>query len=229
MAIFLYNPANLTYGLFIGIGVLLFLLVIIGGLQDDSGDFDTDADIDTETDIDLSFLPILGWMGIGKAPLLIVLATDISLWGLFGLILNVLLGSLIGQIPSGFLGTIVFVGSLFTALFSGSLIAKPIGKIFESFGEDASSDRLIGCIGTVTSARIPLETEGKIGQVDVLDNARNLVTISAALPNWATVIPGRGQKVIIIDRQTKFYLVIANDSSDRERWLGNSTKPRNSH
>lgn len=229
MAIFLYDRANLTYCLFLVMGVLLFLLVIVGGLQDDSGDFDTDADIDTETDIDLSFLPILGWLGIGKAPLLIVLATDLSLWGLYGLILNVVLGSLTRQIPSGFLGTVVFVGSLFAALFSGSLIAKPIGKIFESFGEDASSDRLIGCIGTVTSARIPLETEGKIGQVDVLDNARNLVTISASLPNWATVIPGRGQKVIIIDRQPKFYLVITNDSSDRERWLGNSSKNKNSH
>ena len=71
----------------------------------------------------------------------------------------------------------------------GGLIARPIGKIFAEFSEDASSDRLIGCIGIVTSAYIPMENLARIGQIDVLDTKRNLLTVIAVLPDWATIAP----------------------------------------
>ncbi|MGA9380242.1 MAG: DUF1449 domain-containing protein, partial [Phormidium sp.] len=172
---------------------------------------------------------ILGWLGFGKAPLLLLLATDFSLLGLIGWILNVTWAGIWGSFPQGFWAGIVATLALVMSLFLGSLIARPLGKIFASFGEDASGDRLIGCIGTVSSARIPLETEGKIGQVDVLDTARNLVTITANLPEWAKIVPCRNQKVLVIDRQPKSYLVIAKDSSDEDLWLDNSSKLKSPH
>ncbi|WP_414566561.1 MULTISPECIES: hypothetical protein [unclassified Anabaena] len=57
----------------------------------------------------------------------------------------------------------------------------------------------------------------------MLDPKRNLLTISAVLPAWATVAPQRGEKVINIECQPQKYIVIAKDSSDEERWLANST------
>lgn len=240
----LFNPANLPYWIFLGMGVLLFLLVIVSGGGDDDVELDADAEIDLDVDVDInadvgdgglhldtdsdsegefSALQILGWLGFGKAPLLLLLATDFSLLGLIGWILNVTFAGVWGSFPQGFWAGMIATLALVMSLFLGSLIARPMGRIFASFGEDASGDRLIGCIGTVSSARIPLETEGKIGQVDVLDTARNLVTITANLPEWAKVVPCRNQKVVVIDRQPKSYLVIAKDSSDEELWLENSS------
>jgi hypothetical protein len=242
----LFNPVNLPYWIFLGMGVLLFLLVIVSGGGDDDVELDADAEIDIDVDVDInadigdgglhldtdsefSALQILGWLGFGKAPLLLLLATDFSLLGLIGWILNVTWAGVWGSFPQGFWAGVVTMVALVMSLFFGSLIARPLGKIFASFGEDASGDRLIGCIGTVSSARIPQENEGKIGQIDVLDTSRNLVTITANLPEWAKVIPSRNQKVLVIDRQPKSYLVIAKDSSDEDLWLENSIKIKNPH
>ncbi|MGB3758249.1 MAG: DUF1449 domain-containing protein [Rivularia sp. (in: cyanobacteria)] len=208
----LFNSANMPYWIILGMGVLLFLFVIISGGGDD------DIDLDSDSDFDLSGFA-LSWMGIGKAPLILLLATDLSLWGLFGWMFNVWLGEFLNQVPSGAWNFIVLILSLVVSLFTGGLIARPIGKVFAEFGEDTSSDRFIGRYGTVCSATIPVEKQGRIGQVDIIDKSGNLVTINATVPEWATVIPRHGDKVIAIDRQQDVYLAIAKDSPDIDRWL----------
>lgn len=227
----LLNPANLSYWIFLAIGVVLFLTVILAGGGDDDLDVEAEGDIlefDTDTDVeaegDFSSLQILGWLGIGKAPLILLLAVDFSAWGVIGWMLNVLIGSLTGSIPQRFfgLGGIVLTLSLCLSLCLGSLIARPLGTIFASFGEDTSSDRLIGCVGIVTSKQLPYIHEGRIGQADVYDAARNLMTVHVSLPQWAKIIPGRGQQITLIDRQEHCYLAIAKASSDEDRWLANS-------
>lgn len=213
----LFDPSNLPYWIFLGIGLLCAAIVILAGGGEDDLDIDSDLDIDMDTDIDVggdfSPLEVLGWLGIGKAPLILLLAIDFSFWGVLGWMLNVALGN-----PSGLFATAVLVGSMAVSLWAGSLISRPLGKIFASFGEDTSPDRLIGCIGTVSTSTIPKESQGAIGQVDAIDPARNLVTIDARLPDWATVIPRRGQNVIVVDRSGSSYLVIAQDSIDQEKW-----------
>lgn len=208
----LFNPANMPYWILLGMGILLFLFVIISGGGDD------DIDLDSDIEFDLSGFA-LSWMGIGKAPLILLLATDLSLWGLFGWMLNVWLGEIIDRVPSDIFSFIVLILSLILSLFTGGLIARPIGKMFAEFGEDTSSDRLIGRHGTVSSATIPVEKRGRIGQVDIIDKSGNLVTINATIPEWATVIPRHGEKVIAIERQQDVYLAIAKDSPDVDRWL----------
>jgi hypothetical protein len=212
----LFSPANLPYWIFLGMGILLFLFVIISG----GGEGDADADVDADTDGDLGFEQFFSWIGIGKAPLILLLATDLSLWGILGWMLNVFLMNLTGGLTN-FIGAIILFISLVISLLLGRLIAQPIGKIFAEFGEDTSSDRLIGCVGTVTSFYVPVESQSKIGQVDVLDPKRNLLTISAVLPEWATVAPQRGEKVIIIESHSGKYIVIAKDSLDEQHWLTN--------
>ncbi|MEL6461924.1 MAG: DUF1449 domain-containing protein [Cyanobacteria bacterium J06621_15] len=212
----LFHPTNLPYWIFLGMGVLLFIFIIISGGGDD--DVDIDTDVDTDADFDLNGF-FLGWVGIGKAPLILLLATDLSLWGLFGWMLNVWLEGILNQIPSGGWNFIVLILSMFLSLFTGGLIARPIGRIFAEFGDDTSSDRLIGRNGTVSSATIPVEKQGRIGQVDVIDKSGNLVTINANLPEWATVIPRHGETVIVINRQQDVYLAIAANSPDENHWL----------
>lgn len=221
----LFHQANLSYWVFLGTGIALFLLVIFsgGGDSDVDADVDVDADMDVDADTDGDFdsLQLLGWLGFGKAPLLLLLAIDFSLWGTIGWILNVIVGNLTGTIPINFwgLGGVILIVSLFFSLAIGSLISHPLGKVFASFGEDVSSDRLIGCLGTVASKSVPQLREGKIAQADVVDASGNLVTININLPDWAKVVPYRGQKIIIIDRHTDTYIAIAKDSSDEDKWL----------
>ena len=212
----LFNSANLPYWVFLGMGVLLFLFIIVSGGGDN--DVDIDTDVDTDADFDLNGL-FLGWVGIGKAPLILLLAIDLSLWGLFGWMLNVWLGGILNQVPSGAWNFIVLILSMFLSLFTGGLIARPVGRVFAEFGEDTSSDRLIGRNGTVSSATIPVEKQGRIGQVDVIDKSGNLVTINANVPEWATVIPRHGEKVIVIDRTVDVYFAIASNSPDVNHWL----------
>ncbi len=206
----------MPYWIFLGMGVLLFLFIIISGGGDD--DIDIDSDVDVDTDLDINGL-VLEWIGIGKAPLILLLAIDLSLWGLFGWMLNVWLGGILNQVPGGIWNFIVLILSLFVSLFTGGLIARPIGQMFAEFGEDTSSDRFIGREGTVSSASIPVEKQGRIGQVDAIDKSGNLVTINATVPEWATVIPRHGEKAIVIDRQQDVYFVIAKNSPDVNHWL----------
>ena len=224
----LFDLANLPYWIFLGMGILLFLLVIVGGAGDEEVDLDPDVDIDVEGDFDaevdadshFSPLKLWGWLGFGQVPLLLLLATDFSLVGLLGWMLNVIVGELTGSLPGAGLSSVISITAIAVGLYLGSIIARPIGQLFAAFGEDTRGERLIGRLGIVTSVNIPKQ---KIGQVDVLDGDGNRVTISATLPEWATVIPQRGEEVLVIGCQPQAFLAIAKDSSDQERWLSDSS------
>lgn len=251
----LFALANLPYWIFLGSGVVLFLFVIVSGGGDDDldADMDVDADVDADFDLDADVdaggsqlldldadgdadssgdfgtAQVLGWFGIGKAPLILLIALDLCLWGLAGWTLNVIVAGLMGEIGGAIAEFGVLILSLIIALNVGGLIARPIGRIFASFTEDSSCDRLIGCLGTVTSASIPFSDSGKIGQIDVYDAAHNFVTVSAVLPTWAQISLRRGAKVFVIERHTKGYVVIAQNSIDQQNWLnGTFEQPQDS-
>ncbi|KGF72775.1 hypothetical protein DO97_05500 [Neosynechococcus sphagnicola sy1] len=222
----LFDLANLPYWMLLLLGVLLFVFVIALGGSDDSlhthveGDF---PDLEADADAGFGFSDLLGWLGVGKAPLVLLLAVDLSLWGVVGWMLNSSLGSLGGTMPEGLGAIAVMLSALGVALYLGRWAARPLEKIFASFGEDASSDRLVGCVGIVSSAMIPPYQTGRIGQVNVVDSARNRVIINAALPDWATVTAKLGVPVLVIDRQDQIYLVIVQGSVDQDHWLNHSS------
>lgn len=224
----LFATGNLAYWLLLGIGVALFLLVIVSGGGDDDLDLDADGDIDLDADADIDGegdvnFSFLSWLGFGKAPLILLLAIDFSCWGLFGLVLNLSLASIIGRIPTSLfgLGGLVLVSSLSLSLFVGSLIARPLGQAFASFGEDTSSDRLVGCLGTVTSKQVPYAGKA-IAQADILDPAKNLVTVAVCLPDWAQQIALNGDEILVIENAEDYYLVIKSQGVDRGRWMAKS-------
>lgn len=217
----LFSLANLTYWIFLGVGISLFLLVIFSGGGDD--DLELESEVDVDGDGDFGSLQFLGWLGFGKTPLILLLAIDLSLWGLSGWMANVAIASILGEIPTRWgWGGLILVGSLVFSLFVGSLIARPLGYVFASFGEDTKSDRLVGCVGVVTSKKVPLESDRQIAQADVRDAARNLVTVSICLPNGAKVKPSYGQEILIVEQIGDRYLAVAKDSEDEAEWLNNT-------
>ncbi len=225
----MFHPANFLYWVLLGIGVVFFgLIIFVGG-----GDEDVEIEAETEIDGgDSGFAPwqMLSWFGLGKAPVMLLLAIDFSTWGMTGWILNSIFATLTDRMPTRLLGWggLIFLASFAFSLFTGSLLSRPIGQLFVTFSEDVSSERLIGCVGTVTSKKIPLLTEGRIGQVDIYDMAGTLVTINACLPQWANVVPHHGQQVLIIDQQKHSYIAIAKDSSDEDKWLDRASFPPDS-
>ncbi len=238
----LFDGSNLPYWILLGLGVLLFVFIIVFGGGDDDAEFDADVDSDVANDIghslnldtdadasEFSVLQALGWFGVGKAPLLILLAIDFSLWGAIGWMINVAVGGAVGSLLGGLAGGMILMGSFAVSLALGGQIAKPIGKIFASFGEDSSGDRLVGCIGIVSTSQIPAVSTGKIGQVDVLDAAHNRVTVNAMLPEWARTLPQRGEKVLVIERSGSGYLVVVKDSPDHAAWFNQANRLSDSH
>ncbi|MEL7038753.1 MAG: hypothetical protein AAFO04_24550, partial [Cyanobacteria bacterium J06592_8] len=103
-----------------------------------------DGDLDGEVDADSDFTPfkVLGWLGFGQAPLLLLLATDFSLVGLWGWMFNVIVGELTGTLPSGGLTALISITAIILGLSLGSAIARPIGQLFAAFGENTRSDRI---------------------------------------------------------------------------------------
>ncbi|MCI3281550.1 YqiJ family protein [Synechococcus sp. PCC 6717] len=223
----LFHLVHLPYWIVLGMGILLFLTVIVGDIGDEDAEVDTDADA-LEVDIDgeegMSLLTLLHWLGVGRAPLILLLALDFSLLGVLGWLLNVLFYLVSGGWPMGGWGALIAIVAIGGSLGLGSLCSRPLGRIFAQFSEDASGDRLLGCQGHVSSAQIPPSGAG-IGQVSVLDAARNRLTVPAVLPPWATVIPQYRQDVLIIDRQGSEYVVIAKDSLDEGLWLRQQKQP----
>jgi hypothetical protein len=241
----LFHLANLPYWIFLCVGIGFLLLVTFTGGGDDDldadGDFDLDADsaiapeatLEVDTDVsgngdgENGFLNLrwLPWLGVGQAPLLVLLGIDFSAWGVTGWMANVFVGSLTGRMPQGWLAGTIAIASLVLALWVGKLLSRPIGKAFASFSEDASSDRVLGCVGTVTSKTLPYLSAGEIGQVHVFDSAGNLLTLSVSLPDWATVVPHYKDKILIIDRRPHCFIAIAKDTSDEDRWLNSASRP----
>jgi len=223
----LFHLVHLPYWIVLGMGILLFLTVIVGDIGDEDAEVDTDADA-LEVDIDgeegMSLLTLLHWLGVGRAPLILLLALDFSFLGVLGWLLNVLFYLVSGSWPMGGWGALIAIVAIGGSLGLGSLCSRPLGRIFAQFSEDASGDRLLGCQGHVSSAQIPPSGAG-IGQVSVLDAARNRLTVPAVLPPWATVIPQYRQDVLIIDRQGSEYVVIAKDSLDEGLWLRQQKQP----
>jgi len=173
---------------------------------------------DLETEPEVSFLTaiLFGWLGVGRVPFLLLVAADLCLWGLLGWSANILSG-----VPGSPVAEVIFIVSGLVGMLLGGAIARPAGQIFFApFSEDASSDRLVGCLGTVSSVTIPRLSLGKVGQVDVVDPAKNLVTVNAVIPNDAQIEPSRGDQVIVIEHFDAFYVVIDANSVDRDRWLG---------
>ncbi|WP_298616239.1 OB-fold-containig protein [uncultured Thermosynechococcus sp.] len=217
----LFHLIHTPYWIVLGMGVLLFLTVIFGDVGDEEVELEGDTDpLEVEVDLEggISFLTILHWLGVGRAPLILLLALDFSLLGILGWFFNVLFYTLSGSWPGVMWSGGIAIAALLLALITGGLCSRPLGQIFAQFSEDTSRDRLLGCSGHVSSAHIPRSGTG-IGQVSVLDANRNRLILPAVLPAWATITPQHGQEILIIDRQENEYVVVAKDSLDEATWL----------
>jgi membrane protein implicated in regulation of membrane protease activity len=133
---------------------------------------------------------LLGFFGVGRAPLTIVLGSMMIGWGLFGLGATELLRPVL-RFPALFVGPALAVaaaGSLLTAKLFGELSARAMPQD-ESYA--ISREGLVGLAGKVV---YPVTDTG--GRVHVFDQFRTLHVASARLAPGVPPL-GKGTEVIV--------------------------------
>ena len=218
---FLIAWYNLPFTILLGLGVLLAGLQLLGLSQDGDtdvdadadvdADIDTDVDVDADTDVDMDVdadtevdishdvshasLPGFSWLafiGIGKAPLLVVLLILLMSIGFLGWILNGIAQGIFGFFPSLLLlatGLIsIFVGVLIT-----SRITRLIGRALPPVSTTATrAQALVGRPGTVISPFV----DNRYGMIHLRDDGGTLISVFATTEDEKPLT--RGEEVILL-------------------------------
>ncbi len=189
--------------------------------MDADADLDGDADFDHDLDHDLDHdadhhvdhdahsgagdgWSVLAFIGLGKAPLMVVLLILFGAIGILGWAANSVVRSVFGAYPG-----IAFAAVLPLSLIGGGLVssrtARFIGRALPPISTTATrAQALVGKRGTVISACI----DGRFGQVHVRDAAGTLISVFA-VTDADEPIP-RGNQVVLIDYDVvkKQYLAV---------------------
>jgi membrane protein implicated in regulation of membrane protease activity len=175
-------------------------------------DHDIDHDLDHDVDHDVSHdvshdtfsgFSWLAFIGIGKAPLMVVILIVLMTTGLLGWFLNGLALGILGFFPSLLLlGTFLFsliVGSLVT-----SRVTRFIGRALPPVSTTATrAQALVGRPGTVISPFV----DGRYGMVHLRDDGGTLISLFAITEEDQPI--ARGESVILLsyDAAQRRYLV----------------------
>jgi hypothetical protein len=168
-------------------------------------DADVDADADLDADGDLDFLSILAFLGVGKAPLMVVLVILLGSMAVIGWTLNSLLEAVWGSYPAWGLVVVLPLAFISGGLIS-SRVARFIGRALPPINTTATAAAgLVGRRGAVISPRI----DGKYGLVRVRDQGGTLINVFAIT---AEEEPISGQSEVVLvgyDAENKRYTAVA--------------------
>ncbi|MBK8988361.1 MAG: DUF1449 family protein [Chloroflexi bacterium] len=175
-------------------------------------DLDADIDLDADADVDVDadagglseMLSILAFVGVGKAPLLVVLLILLGSIGILGWTVNSLILAVFSSYPAW-----AFIVSLLVALIGGSLVssrlARLIGRALPSISSTATAATgLVGRRGTVISSRV----DGAYGLVRVRDQGGTLINVFAITAEDEPIGSQAEVALVEYDTQKKRYMVV---------------------
>ncbi len=175
----------------------------VAGIDVDAGDFDIDLDelglgleeaeaLDVDSGIGGG---VAGWLGFGKVPMLIWVASFLIAFGLGGLIIQWSAAALIGgALPLVIAAPAAFgLGTLFAKGFSGTF-ARLVPKTESTALSERSLGRRMGIVSRGTAAR------GRPAEVRVTDGFGNMHYVRAEPLRDDVVIP-QGAKVLVVRRK----------------------------
>lgn len=175
---------------------------------DHAVDHDIDHDMDHDIDHDLSRDSLSGfsWLafiGIGKAPLMVVVLIVLMTTGLLGWFLNGLAMGILGFFPG-----LLLLGTFLVSLVTGSLVTSRvtrfIGRALPPVSTTATrAQALVGRPGTVISPFV----DGRYGMVHLRDDGGTLISLFAVTEDEQPI--ARGESVILLsyDATQRLYLV----------------------
>lgn len=171
-------------------------------------DHDLEHDVDHDVDHDMSHdgpsgFSWLAFIGVGKAPLMVVLLIVLMTTGLLGWIVNGIAFGILGFFPG-----LLLLGTFFISLVLGSLVAsrvtRLIGRALPPVSTTATrAEALVGRPGTVISPFV----DGRYGMVHLRDDGGTLISVFATTEDERPI--PRGEAVILLsyDAAQRRYLV----------------------
>ena len=167
-------------------------------------DLDADADVDADADGLSEMLSVLAFVGVGKAPLLVVLLILLGSIGILGWTVNSLVLAVFRSYPAW-----AFIVSLLVALIGGSLassrLARLIGRALPSISSTATAATgLVGRRGTVISSRV----DGAYGLVRVRDQGGTLINVFAITAEDEPIGSQTEVALVEYDMHKKRYMVV---------------------
>jgi membrane protein implicated in regulation of membrane protease activity len=229
---FIFAWYNLPFTFLLGVGLLLAVLQLIGlggeteGEADAEADFDHEVELESEVDLDHeldsdlegeaesdtdaeidsanpSSLSWLAFLGVGKAPLLVVFLILFGVIGLAGWVMNGLLQSLFGTYPSlAFI--VVLPVTVVIAGWVSSRIARFIGQALPPLSTTATdAQALVGRRGVVISPFV----DDHYGLVHLRNAVGTLISVFAVTRAEATLKRGEPVVLVVYDDQHRHYQV----------------------
>jgi membrane protein implicated in regulation of membrane protease activity len=150
----------------------------------------------------------LRFLGVGQAPLTMVLLVLLGGFGGLGWIVNASVMGVVPVYPGWALAVVLLLDLLIAAWFT-SRVAGFIGRAVPAFSSTATSvKRLVSRRGHVVSPQV----DEKYGQVKVRDPGGTLITVFAVVDPGKPPIP-RDTEVILVeyDDAKKVFIVVPSD------------------
>lgn len=232
---FVLQPENIPFSvalaIMLGIAVLEGVLTVLGAglshfldqiIPDSFGDIDADADIDvdvlqadgvhidaghTELGSASAMSKMLGWLCVGKVPVLVLLVLFLTSFGLSGLAIQGVLNTVFGTLFPALLTSIgaVIAGAMLTR-WSGLAIARLIPK---DETDAVSRESFVGRVATITLGEA---RQGTPAQAKLRDRF-GLVHYVMVEPDDTEEIFSRGDEILIIDRNGSHFIAVRNTNA----------------
>ncbi len=178
-------------------------------------DLDTEADLDVDRDVHIAageglstWASFLSFVGIGQAPMTLVLLLLFVTFGFAGWVLNGVVVSLFNAYPG-----IAIAGTLPLSALSSLLLTSRLSRLLNRVAPAVSTTamsrkQLVGLRGVVVSAQV----SERFGQVRVQDRSGASLTVFARVEPEQPPI-ARDSEVVIVayDEKTHTYTVILSD------------------
>jgi membrane protein implicated in regulation of membrane protease activity len=156
-------------------------------------DAEADGDLAAGPNADDSLLSALAFLGVGKAPLMLVLLILCGFTGLSGWTLNGFAQSLLGGYPAWAFVLVLPLAMLVGGTLSSNL-ARLIGRALPPVSTTAVHEQaLVGRRGTVVSPRV----DETYGQVHVRDAGGTLMRVFAVVKHEPPI--ENGEAVVLVD------------------------------
>lgn len=216
-------PFAIALAVVAGLFVLEVLSAVLGGtlmgLGSDAPDIDVDADFDLSAEfaadidaVDAAEMPdidagaqssgLFTWIGARDVPFLIWLVSFLTMFGLFGLILQSLVGGLFGQ---GLPALIASAVAAVPALAVTRVIANWVALIMPKTETSATRARFLGGYhGTITQGTA---ARGRPAEVKIKDRHNNIHYLRVEPLHDDDVFPKGSDVTLIRKRGDKFFVI----------------------
>lgn len=175
----------------------------LSGLTDVELDLDLDLDVDADADVDgdadgHAWIEVLAWLGVGRAPLMVLVTVGLLAFGITGLLARLFVGPLLA-----------LVVALFASPFATSAAGRVLGRYMPTSESYAlGRNALVGCAGTAR-----LAVTRTFGVAQVIDESGTLHEVRCRIDDTAeegsTITKGAALVVVDYEDSTATYTVAA--------------------